>query len=134
MGTDVEKSKDTQHEILDGYADFAELIAYDPEFFIFRSFGSLGARNLLYFQAELQVLESQLKKLDKLDQEDLRASNDRERKKAIEKAARDWVSLAELSERKANQGQQHFRQDDDVTERQAKKMELILRIRQVMKA
>jgi len=36
----------------------------DNETFIFRRFNELGARNLLYLQTELLVLEAQLKKMD----------------------------------------------------------------------
>jgi hypothetical protein len=49
-----------------GYASAATMIAtdLDNETFIFRRFDELGARNLLYLQTELLMLEDELKKLD----------------------------------------------------------------------
>jgi hypothetical protein len=43
-------------EFLDGYVDFAEFVASDGQLSIFTQFGSLAARNLLYLEAELQLL------------------------------------------------------------------------------
>ena len=53
----------------EGFADVARWIALDPdnETFIYRKFDELAARNLLYLQTELLVLEKQLNELDKYD-------------------------------------------------------------------
>jgi hypothetical protein len=47
-----------------GYPALANRIGQYPQFGIFRSFGGLMAKNLLYYQAELQHLEHELKKLE----------------------------------------------------------------------
>lgn len=51
-----------------GYPSVAAFIASSPDLAVFRKFGQLNARNLLYLQTELIVLES---KLEALDREDL---------------------------------------------------------------
>lgn len=52
------------------HSRFAEFIATDDELPIFRRFDRLNARNLLYLQSELIVLESQFQALDYNDIED----------------------------------------------------------------
>lgn len=67
----------------EGYPSLAEFIAIDGDAAIYRKFGHLSARNLLYMQSELHELEERLKELD---QEDVsRTANDE-----AQKAARDW--------------------------------------------
>ncbi|KAM0249351.1 hypothetical protein ACHAQJ_009112 [Trichoderma viride] len=53
----------------EGFAQVARWIALDPdkEAFMYRRFDELAARNLLYLQSELLVLEYQLNQLDKND-------------------------------------------------------------------
>jgi hypothetical protein len=48
--------------IMEGYEKLAELMGERPTLGIFRRFSSLGAKNLLYLQAELVSLESELKR------------------------------------------------------------------------
>lgn len=74
----------------EGFADVARWISLDRdnETFIFRKFDELAARNLLYLQAELLVIES---KLDKLDQQDA-LSNDID----VKDVARRWEALEQL--------------------------------------
>ncbi|KAI0136336.1 hypothetical protein BJ170DRAFT_7181 [Xylariales sp. AK1849] len=73
----------------DGYARYSSWIAEDPDndTFVFRKFDALGARNLLYLQCEIQLLEHKLKHLDGMivtnGDVDLRDS------------ARDWEILVE---------------------------------------
>ena len=43
-----------------GYPKLAGQMSLIPELQIFRNFGALNARNLLYLQAELEVLEKKL--------------------------------------------------------------------------
>jgi hypothetical protein len=71
----------------EGFADVARWIALDPdnETLIFRKFDELAARNLLYLQAELLVLEKQLFELDTKDAD----SDDMDLKDAI----RTWETL-----------------------------------------
>lgn len=56
----------TQALSIAGYGPAAALIAIDPdnETFIFRKFDKLGARNLLYLQSELLLLEDRLEEMD----------------------------------------------------------------------
>ncbi|RYO89293.1 hypothetical protein DL766_000930 [Monosporascus sp. MC13-8B] len=55
---------DFQHSHPRGYPALANLIGSDRDFFIFRRFSSLSARNLLYLQDELMELEARLQKID----------------------------------------------------------------------
>jgi hypothetical protein len=50
-----------------GYPSVAAFIASSPDLAVFRKFGQLNARNLLYLQTELIVLESELEALDRED-------------------------------------------------------------------
>lgn len=72
---------------LNGYTKLASLIGAKPELAIFRRFGSLNAKNLLYLQAELVHLEQELARSAKADAE----SGDDERKIYD----RHWKSLAQ---------------------------------------
>lgn len=51
----------------DGYAKIATLMAQVPETAVFRRFGELNARNLLYMQAELVALENKLQRYSRED-------------------------------------------------------------------
>jgi hypothetical protein len=73
----------------EGFADVARWIALDPdnETFIYRKFDELAARNLLYLQSELLVLEKQLNELDKNDA----SSDDMD----LKDATRTWETLTQ---------------------------------------
>ena len=71
---------------MEGYAKLASLMGAHPEVAILRRFGALNAQNLLYLQAELVALESDLQKFSLED----RTSNDPHR----EFNSRDWHSLS----------------------------------------
>jgi hypothetical protein len=116
--TDIETAKRSK-EYLEGFADFSHYIASDDSLPIYRRFGSLGSRNILYLQAELQFLEQHLDELDDADRE-LIQGNSGDEKKLLDDAARARESFTY--------------QDKNGNERQRKKMKLILRIREVMKA
>ena len=68
---------------LDGYPSFAEFIARDSDAAIYRRYGHLSARNLLYMQSELYELELELQQLDTEDAN--KVDND-----DAQKTARDW--------------------------------------------
>lgn len=53
-----------------GYPRLAERIAVKPETGIFRRFDALNARNLLYLQAELCILEKALQEQEERDKKD----------------------------------------------------------------
>jgi hypothetical protein len=115
---DVEAARD-RHEYLGGFVDFSEFIASDFSLSIYRKFRVLGARNLLYLQAELQLLECQLKAVDEEDKRTIAWSNDEKEALDTEKAARSWDFMKE----QANGGD----------EKQAGKLRMIYKLRKLMK-
>lgn len=58
-----------------GYDKLASLIGDHPGLSIYRRFGSLAAKNLLYMQAELVLLEDELKAIAECDQQDPRCTD-----------------------------------------------------------
>ena len=119
ISTDVEAGRKRQ-EYLEGYAELSEFIASDNDFLVFRKFGALSARNLLYLQAEVQVLEGQLKRMDEEDRIRMVDAENIAEKMQVDRAARDWEYLTRAAHEKENG-------------RQAKKMEIIIGMRQAMK-
>jgi len=117
-GLDTEKVQKPK-EFHVGFADFSEYIASDDQLSLYKSFASLGARNLLYPQAELQVLEKELKSLDDRDQQCLKDTEDDDERRMVEAAARAWEGIQMQSEAG--------------NERERRRMDLILRIRKLMK-
>lgn len=81
----------------DGFAAVAEWIALDPdnEPFIFRKFDRLAARNLLYLQAQIMMLEQEIEKLD----QHAAQSDDM----SLKDAARRWEQLVKQNA----EGQEH---------------------------
>jgi hypothetical protein len=53
-----------------GYRGFSAFLASDNDFLIFRRFGSVNARLLLYLQDEIAVLEKDLEELEDLHAQD----------------------------------------------------------------
>ena len=72
---------------LEGYPSYADFISKDREAAIYRKFGNLSARSLLYMQGELHELEQQL---EDFDSEDLRDIDNKD----AQKSARIWESFA----------------------------------------
>ena len=105
-------------EYLPGFADFSHFIASDYSLSIYRKFATLGARNLLYLQAELQLLERRLHDLDEADQLVIELSDVAEEKQKVERGARSWEDLE--------------RQAEDGDEQQAEKLKIIYKIRKLM--
>ncbi len=89
---DIESARD-EKEYLHGFADFSQFIASDFSLSIYRKFAALGARNILYLQAELQLLEIQLKELDDTDKRTIGWSDDTTEKLKAEAAARSWEDI-----------------------------------------
>jgi hypothetical protein len=89
---DIEAARGIE-EYLDGYVDFAEFIASDYSLSIYRKFSTLGARNLLYLKAELQLLQFQLQALDDADRAILGRPENDIQKAQIENANRSWDDL-----------------------------------------
>ena len=91
MESDVDlEAMSTAPRHLSGYPSFAEFIAKDKDAAIYRSFGNLSARSLLYQQSELHQLEWKLEELDREDAKDIDNVN-------AQKAARQWKHYAEDS-------------------------------------
>jgi hypothetical protein len=111
------QAKQKPKENLEGYEDFSKYIASDAELSIYRRYGALGARNLLYLQGELQALEAQLQKLDDEDLEETEISLGN-RKRDILWAAKSWESFYQQSEQEG---------------RQRLKMAVVLKLRELMK-
>jgi len=114
---DVESALD-ETEYLPGFADFSHFIASDHSLSIYRKFAVLGARNLLYLQAELQLLEKNLQELDVEDKRTIATSSNDLEKIKVEKGARSWEELKEQAE--------------EGNEKQAGKLRIIYRIRKLM--
>ncbi|KAI9647408.1 hypothetical protein NHQ30_003793 [Ciborinia camelliae] len=106
-------------EYLPGFAEFSHFIASDDVLSIYRRFETLNARNNLYLQAELQSLEFKLNRLDEEDASFIRIGAPGSEKDNIEEAARVWESFSA--------------QVDAGVDRQVKRMNLVIRIREVMK-
>lgn len=114
---DIEAARD-KNEYLQGFSDFSQYIASDYSLSIYRKFATIGARNLLYLQTELQLLELELEEIDKEDKATIAESDDNDEKIETENAARSWEALKEQAE--YGDG------------RQATKLRMIYRIRKVM--
>lgn len=80
-------------EYLPGYVDFSHFIASDYSLSIYRKFAVLGARNLLYLEAELQLMEFQLHARDEEDKRILEESADEAEKLRTENSIRSWEDL-----------------------------------------
>ena len=61
---ELESQSPAEQRRLEGYSSFADFIAKDKVAAIYRRYGSLSARNLLYQQSELHQLEKQAAELD----------------------------------------------------------------------
>lgn len=60
---------------MQGYEKLAALLSSSPSLQLFRKFGALQAKNLLYLQAELSILERQLGAIMKQDQDEANAGD-----------------------------------------------------------
>jgi hypothetical protein len=120
----------TAHEYLDGFADVSEYIGSDRELALFRRFDVLGARNLLYLQARLLVLEELLKQYDDEDKDFIRRNCKINAEKeiipseaALEalQVAKDWTTFASRAEKdihdddfsKNGRGKDHYKKRMD---------------------
>jgi hypothetical protein len=65
--SDAKVDVDPFQDLIPGYPKLAGLMEHMPEVAMFRRFGALNARNLLYYQNELVGLEMELKELEAED-------------------------------------------------------------------
>ncbi|MCJ1234589.1 hypothetical protein MMC14_002550, partial [Varicellaria rhodocarpa] len=79
-----------------GYPKIAFLMSKSPEFSIFRRYGALNAKNLLYLQAELKNLEAKLHDFETADE-----SSQHEDRMIY---SRDWETLKDSCEADAIAG------------------------------
>ena len=94
------------HSRLEGYPSFADFITqYDAA--IFRKYGHLSARNLLYLQSELHELEAELQALD---WEDVKNVGDQD----AQKAARSWKYYSDEQNTRAKK---HRKLQDSIREK-----------------
>ncbi len=100
---------------LEGYAEFSNFIASDPQLSVYRKYERLAARNLLYLEAEVQLIDMQLQEMDEVDIKILKESQDVGEKKRVEDSARCWDALVWQAKNKE--------------ERAVKRLDLILRMR-----
>lgn len=100
---------DAFSKLVPGYPRLAGFMTHVPEKAIFRRFGALNARNLLYLQNELTALEDSLKDIEARDSKDGRGT------KAF--YAKDWYWL-----------QSSMNKDTDTLQ-----LNLVLRIREMLK-
>jgi hypothetical protein len=61
-----------------GYPRLAEYLGEHPNFALFRRFGALSSRNLLYYQAELLELKEELEDLERRDNDLAKSDPDNE--------------------------------------------------------
>lgn len=96
MDHDLEAAQDDgKHveEYLPGYVDFSHFIASGYSLSIYRKFAVLGARNLLYLEAEIHLLEFQLNTLDESDKLLTQQHAGEIQKTRTEAAIRSWDDL-----------------------------------------
>ena len=74
---------------MQGYADLASMMGRYPDTGILRRFGTLNMQNLLYLQAELIKLESELHELAKTDSDQGKSGN-----RVRGWYSKDWISLS----------------------------------------
>ena len=101
-------SNDPFQNIVIGYPKLAAKIEIQPESAMYRRFGALNAQNLLYFQAELTDLEEKLRDQQLLDHNQAKGS------KSL--YARNW-----------------FRLQDSEIDGDTEQLDLVLKIREVLK-
>jgi hypothetical protein len=101
-------------ELIPGYPRLAHEMGSMPEIALFRRFSDLNCQSLLYYQAELIMLEGQLREMEKQTSEASKSAVTGAPKTIQESYATDWYCLGE----------------DDPDNPQWK---LVLRLRQVLK-
>jgi hypothetical protein len=122
MEVDIEAAQGNStyiEEYLPGYVDFSHFIASDNSLSIYRKFAVLGARNLLYLEAEIQLMEFQLKARDGEDKKIMEESADEAEKVRTENSMRSWEDLK--------------LQAMDGDSKQAGKLRMIYKLRRLMK-
>jgi hypothetical protein len=100
-------------DVVAGYPQLSDYMGLLPQLCIVRSFGHLGSRNILYFQAELVALEEELYKVERVDER----QGDEEQKKY----RRCWQPLKDSASHASTFPEK------------ARQLEIVLEIRRVLK-
>jgi len=108
-------SHDPFHDLIPGYPKLAGRMGIMPEIGIFRRFGALNARSLLYYQNELAYLEDQLKDTEAED------AKSPEGKKAWYSHNAYWLNTADRTE------------NDELRDGDMRQRDLVMRIRCLLK-
>jgi len=101
--TDSSAPQATPSNFVRGYPRLAYRMAQSPQSAIFRRFAALNTQNLLYYQAELQSLEAELRRLEIAD---AAAQGVGPEVKMRNKFAKDWYWLDESKELDGELGEQ----------------------------
>ena len=112
--TSAEKQNHQVEEYMPGFAEVSAFISLDKEGGLYRRFRQLSARNILYLQSEIAILEHRLEACDQADA----AVTDFEERMMVNQCAVDWQIL-----------KQHSRTNDRAKER----IDLITNLRPMMK-
>ena len=106
---------DPLHDLIPGYPMLAGRMGNMPEVAMFRRFGALNARSLLYYQAELAHLEDELQLLEAEDAK----SKDGKKEKYTTNAF--WLNTAD------------FRPDGELRDGDKRQRDLIVHMRRILK-
>jgi hypothetical protein len=142
---DIEaQSQSTVEEYLDGFADVSAYIGSDRELALFRRFDVLGARNLLYLQARLVLLEAKLEKYDEEDRQIVKDNSEVDDKRGIKPsgsespaweillAAKDW-GFFESRAAKETQDGENSGKNGDGEGRHRRRMNTVIEIQEALK-
>ncbi|KAI4933513.1 uncharacterized protein J4E92_003180 [Alternaria infectoria] len=108
-------SHDPFHDLIPGYPKLAGRMGIMPEIGMFRRFGALNARSLLYYQNELAYLEDQLKETEAED------AKSPEGKKAWYSHNAYWLNTADRTT------------DDELRDGDMRQRDLVMRVRCLLK-
>ncbi|KAF4630763.1 hypothetical protein G7Y89_g7374 [Cudoniella acicularis] len=145
LSKDIEsQSQSTVKEYLDGFADVSAYIGSDCELALFRRFDVLGARNLLYLQARLCLLEAKLEKYDEEDIKIIKENSEVDGEKGMKPsgpeslawdillAAKDW-GVFESRARKEAPNAENSSKNGDGDGRHSKRMDTVIEIQEALK-
>ena len=82
-------------ELIPGYPRLAHEMGSMSEIAVFRRFSDLNCQSLLYYQAELMMLEAQLRKMEKQTSDTGKSAANGATKTIQESYATDWYCLGE---------------------------------------
>ena len=105
---------DPFHDLVAGYPKLAGRMGVMPEIAMFRRFGALNARNILYMQNELVILENQLKQFEVED------SKSKEGKKRFYRRNSFWIQTSDMEV------------NDEPRDGDKRQLDLVMRMRKLL--